>query len=109
MTKIGRKMSKRAPEDQQHNITNSTSLTLQNNKTLNSETFQHPPPVFGGNTMDLTLLAVTRALDSLFVNLYRRSYPSFDNIAPSSLMLTIVSRHANIFVFALSSGTVVCL
>lgn len=60
--------------------------------------------------MDLTLLAVTRALDSLVVNLFRWFNPPFHKTtSASSTYLTAISHYADTFVFALSSSTVVCL
>ena len=59
---------------------------------------QTSPPIWAGKTMDLTLLAVTRALDTLVINSYRWYYST-----------TVFSRYADTFVFALSSSTVVRL
>lgn len=70
-----------------------------------SEYCQTSPPIWAGKTMDLTLLAVTRALDTLVVNSYRWYYST----AHISSSLTVLSRYADSFVFALSSGTVVRL
>lgn len=109
IAKVERKSSKQAAEDQQQHVANGTGLTLQTAKILDSKIAEASPPVLGGKTVDLTLLAVTRALDSLVVNLYRRSYPSFAKKAPASSTLTAISRYADTFIFALSSGTVVCL
>ena len=110
ITKVELKVSKQVAQDQQQqHVANSTRLTLQTSKTLNSKNFQASPHASARKTVDLTLLAVTRAIDSLIVNLYRRSYSSVAETASSSSTLTAVSRHADTFVFALSSGTVVCL
>ena len=68
---------------------------------------QTPPPIWAGKTMDLTLLAVTRALDTLVVNKYRSYYLSCPDTA--SIILTVFSRYADTIVFALSSSTVVRL
>ena len=109
MAKVDRKNSEQVPQDQQDAVTKCTALTLQIAEISDSKTCQAPPPVVAGKTIDLTLLAVTRALDSLVVNLYRCSYPSSANRAPASSTLTAISRYADTFIFALSSGTVVCL
>ncbi|KAL9074266.1 MAG: hypothetical protein Q9161_002460 [Pseudevernia consocians] len=106
IAKVERKSSKQAAKDQQQHVANRTGLTLQTAKILDSKIAEASPPVSGGKTVDLTLLVVTRALDSLVVNLYRRSYPSFANKAPASSTLTAISRYADTFIFALSSGTV---
>ncbi|CAD6585605.1 MAG: hypothetical protein ASARMPRED_002204 [Alectoria sarmentosa] len=83
-----------------------TGLTLQNATILDSKVSLTSPLVSAGKTVDLTLLAFTRALDSLVVNLYRRSYPSFANTAPASSTFLAISQYADTFIFALSSGTV---
>ena len=86
-----------------------TSLALQNATILDSKVSLTSPLVLAGKTVDLTLLAFTRALDSLVVNLYRRSYPSSANTATASSTFSAISRYADTFIFALSSGTVVRL
>ena len=108
MAKADRKNSRRAAQDQQDGVTKCSGLTLQTAKT-ETKVRQTPPPVMVGKTMDLTLLTVTRALDSLVVNLYRRSCSSSPNTAIASSTLTAISQYADTFIFALSSGTVVCL
>ena len=109
IARIDRKDSRQAAQDQQHIVANCTDLTLQTARILDSEVSQASLPVMAGKTVDLTLLAVTRAVDSIVVNLYRRSYPSFANTPLASSTLTAISRYADTFVFALSSGTVVRL
>lgn len=106
IARIDRKDSRQAAQDQQHIVANCTDLTLQTARILDSEVSQASLPVMAGKTVDLTLLAVTRAVDSIVVNLYRRSYPSFANTPLASSTLTAISRYADTFVFALSSGTV---
>lgn len=59
-----------------------------------------------GKTIDLTLLAVTRAIDTLIINAYRRSYTSYPMGNRSHLIQRAVSRYADSLLFALSSGTV---
>ncbi len=108
IAKVERKNPKQAAHDQQH-VANGTGITLQTAKILESTASQASPPVLAGKTVDLTLLALTRALDSLVVNLHRHSYPSYANTAPTSSALTDLSRYADTFIFALSSGAVVCL
>lgn len=103
------KDSKEAAKHQQHLVANSTGVTLQTARILNSEVSQASLPVLAGKTVDLTLLAVTRAVDSIVVNFYRRSYASFANTAPAVSTLKAISRYADAFIFALSSGTVVRL
>lgn len=103
LAKVDWKDSKQAAQHQP------TGLTLQNATILDSKVSLTSPLVLAGKTVDLTLLAFTRALDSLVVNSYRRSYPSFANTAPASSTFSAISRYADTFIFALSSGTVVRL
>ena len=99
---------KQIAQDQQQHIANTG--TLRTAKILDSKVSPASPPVVAGKTVDLTFLAVTRALDSLLVALYRRSDSSFGNIAPASSTLKLaIPGYADTFIFALSSGTVVCL
>lgn len=107
IAKVDRKDSEQAAQDQQQHTAD--DLTLQTAKILYSKVSQTSPPVLAGRTVDLTLLAVTRALDSIVVNLYRLSHPSFNNTASVSSTLTAISRYADTFIFAFSSGTVVRL
>lgn len=107
--KVDRKDSKQAAQDQQYDVADGTGLSLQTERIDNSKFSKTAAPVLARKTIDLTFLAVTRALDSLVVNLYRRSYPSFADTAPAFSTVTAISRHADTFIFALSSGTVVCL
>ena len=109
IAKVQRKNPKQAAQDQQQYVASGTGITLQTATILESRVSQASPPVLAGKTVDLTLLALTRALDSLVVNLHRRSYPPFTNTTPASSALTDLSRYADTFIFALSSGTVVCL
>ena len=110
MAKNDRKTFKQAAHNQQDDVTNCSGLTLQTaSDPPDTKVCHTSPPVLAGKTMDLTLLAVTRALDSLTVSLYRRSEPSSPNTASPSSTLTAISRYADAFVFALSSGTIVCL
>ncbi len=109
IAKVERKNPKQAAHNQQQHVANGTGITLQTAKILESTVSQASPPVLAGKTVDLTLLALTRALDSLVVNLHRHSYLSFANTAPTSSALTDLSRYADTFIFALSSGAVVCL
>ena len=91
IAKVGRKDSNELVQDQQQQVANVS------------------PPALAGKTVDLTLLAVARALDSLIVNTYRRSYLSFAKTASVSSTWTGVSQYADTLIFSLSSGTVVCL
>lgn len=109
IAKVYPKNSRQIASDQQQHGANGTGLTLLTAEVLDSKDSPASPPALAGKTVDLTFLAVTRALDSLVVSLYRRSYPSFANTAPASSTLTAIPRYADTFIFALSSGTVVCL
>jgi len=57
-----------------------------------------------GRTIDLTLLATTRAVEAVVVNIWRRISRSHRKI--SSPTLSLISYYADAVVFALSSGTV---
>ena len=107
IAKVDRKDSEQAAQDQQQHAPN--ILVMKTAKILDSKVSQASPPILAGKTIDLTLLAVTRALDSLVVNVYRHSYPSFAIIAPASSTLTTIFQYADTVIFALSSGTVVRL
>lgn len=109
MTQVDQKSLKQAACNQQDDVTKSSGLTLQTAQHPDSKLCHTSPLVLASKTMDLTVLAVTRALDSLIVNLYRRSHPSSPDAASASSTLTAISRYADVFIFALSSGTVVCL
>ena len=60
------------------------------------------PILFAGKTLDLTILTASRALDSLIINLWRRSQSHY---LPTKTSKTI-SQHSSTFLFALSSGTI---
>ena len=106
MSKIDRKKVQQAIQNEQDgDDTNCSGLKLQSV----AEYYQTPPPIWAGKTMDLTSLAVTRALDTLIVNNYRWYYRLCPDTAFISSTLTVFSRYADTFVFALSSSTVVCL
>ena len=107
MAKFDTRNSKQAAKEQQHGVANDTGLILQTPKNPNAKDIKISPPVLAGKTIDLTLLAVTRALDSLVVNLYRWNHPLFANKVPATSVLTIISQFSDTVVFALSSGTVV--
>ncbi len=107
MAKSNQKDSQQAI--QQQDIANGTGLTLQTAKIPSLKVSQLPPPTLAGKTIDITLLAVTRAIDSIVVNLYRGSHSSFAHTAAASSSLRVMSRYADTFIFALSSGTVVRL
>ena len=109
ITRFDRKDSEEAAKQQEHLVAKSTGLTLQNARMLDSEVSQASSPVLAGKTVDLTLLAVTRAVDSIVVNIHRHSYPSFANTATASSTLKAISRYTDTLIFALSSGTVVRL
>ena len=109
IAKVGRENSKQYVQDQQQQDADDTGLTLRNDRMLDSEVSQGRPPVRAGETLDLTLLAVAPALDSVVVYLYRRFNPSFPKTALVSSTMTAISRYADSFIFSLSSGTVVCL
>ena len=104
MSKVKRKNVQQAIRNEQDgDDTNCLGLKAQSI----AEYYQTPPPIWAGKTMDLTLLAVTRALDTLVVNIYRLYYLSCPGTA--STILTVFSWYADTCVFALSSSTVVCL
>ena len=109
VAKFHRRIPKQATKEQQNDVANRTGLILQTSKDPDSKDIQTPQPVLAGKTIDLTLLAFTRALDSLVVNSYRWYHPSFANEVSASSISTIISRFADTFIFALSSGTVVCV
>ena len=58
-----------------------------------------------GKTIDLTLLAITRALDAIVVSLWHLQTPSVHGISVSLISRTSF-RYADIIVFVFSSGTV---
>ena len=62
--------------------------------------------VVAGKTIDLTVLAVTCALDTAVVNLWRGTHPPRFVKPPHFSFFSIVSRYTDTFVFALSSGVV---
>ena len=107
IAKFDTKNSKQAAKEQQHGVANSTGLILQTSKNPNAKDINISPPVLAGKTIDLTLLAVTRALDSLVVNLYRWYHPMFANNVAATSVSTIISQSSDTVIFALSSGTVV--
>lgn len=107
--KVARKNPGQSAQYHQGYATNGTDLTSQNAESLDSKASQACPPVLAGKTLDLTLFAVTRALDSLVVDIYRRTYPSFANTALIYSTFGAISRYADTLIFALSSGAVVCL
>lgn len=107
--KVARKNPKQSAQDQQGFSADNTGLLSQNAQSLGSNISYACPPVLASKTLDLTLFAISRAADSLVVDLYRRSYPSFAETALISSSLGAISRYADTFIFAISSGAVVCL
>ena len=74
--------------------------TSSRSNTSNLSSKPRPLPVQkSGKTIDLTVLAVARAIDTLTVNLWRRS-------GPTSRVSTTISRYTDTLIFALSSGTI---
>ncbi len=63
-------------------------------------------PFLAGKTIDLTILVVARAVDSIVVNLWRHSRISGNLMVPKGLISSAISRYADGLVFAISSGTV---
>ena len=63
-------------------------------------------PLVAGKTIDLTILAIARAIDATFVNLWRSLSPHPDIKSPKNSVLLAASHHTDTLVFALSSGTV---
>ena len=108
VAKVDREGSKQATQDRHYGPADDVGLISQNTKTTDTKDFLPRPTVMAGKTIDLTLFAVTRAFDSIVVNLYRRSY-QFADAAPAVSSLTVMARHADTIIFALSSGTVVRL
>ena len=103
------KSSRQAAQDHHQHVGHHPCLTLQATQVLDSHVSQASSAILAGETIDLTLLAVTRALDSLVVALYRRSDRSFVLIPFIYSILTIVSRYSDTLIFAISSSRVVCL
>ena len=60
------------------------------------------PILLAGKTLDLTILAGSRALDTLIINLWRRSQSHYLPTTTSKA----VSQHSSTLLFALSSGTI---
>ena len=79
-------------------IVSRTPVTSTQAKVFNSD--------LAGKTIDLTLLAVTRALEAVIVDLWRGSNPSTTKKAPITSTSAIVYHYSDALVFALSSGTV---
>ena len=59
-------------------------------------------PVLAGKTIDLTILAVARTLDTLIVNTWRR----YQSSRYPTTILKALSRHTDTGLFAISSGTI---
>lgn len=108
IAKVEQTKSRQAALNQQEHV-GGTGFTFQTAKMRDSKTSRASPPFLAGKTMDLTIFAVTRALDTLIVNLYRCSCPPLAKIAPASSTVTTISRCADTLIFVLSSATVVCL
>ena len=107
--KDDRKSSRQAAQDHRQHVGHQPCRTLQATQVLDSNVSQASSAILAGETIDLTLLAVTRALDSLVVALYRRPDRSFVLIPSISSILTIVSRYSDTLLFAISSSRVVRL
>ena len=103
------KSSRQAAQDHRQHVDHHPCLTLQATQVLDSNVSQASSAILAGETIDLTLLAVTRALDSLVVALYRRPDRSFVLIPSITSIFTIVSRYSDTLIFAISSSRVVCL
>ena len=63
-------------------------------------------PGLAGKTIDLTVLAVTRALDAVVVNLWNKTNAYLPIKNPNVSVRSTVSRYTDTAVFALSSGTI---
>ena len=61
-------------------------------------------PPFAGTTIDLTLFAATRAIDTTIVNIWRQRQKAGKN--PNHVISSLLSRHTDTLLFALSSGTI---
>ena len=67
-----------------------------------NSTDSEAPILFAGKTVDLTILAASRALDTLMINLWRRSQSHY----PPTTTCNAISQHSSTLLFALSSGTI---
>lgn len=67
---------------------------------------QMPSTDSAGRTIDLTILAVARAVDTIVINLWRQSNSSTLTSRRMSPISTAISRYTDTLVFALSSGTI---
>lgn len=63
-------------------------------------------PFLAGKTIDLTILASARALDTIIVNVWRQWRVSAKTKPSRHLISSTVTRHVDSIVFAVSSGTV---
>ena len=103
------KGSRQAAQDHRQHVGHHPCLTLQATQVVDSNVSPASSAILAGDTIDLTLLAATRALDSLVVALYRRSDRSLVLIPFISSILKFVSRYSDTLTFAISSSRVVCL
>ncbi len=71
-----------------------------------STTAQIPSSQVAGKTIDLTVLAAARALDTIVINIWRQSSLPNTTKTHTSPFSTAVSRYTDTIVFALSSGTI---
>ena len=90
----------RRSESSQQDGTNTTLEAKTTTPLISKDT--KAPILFAGRTLDLTILAASRALDTLIINLWRRSQSHY---LPTTISEAI-SHHASTFLFALSSGTI---
>ena len=90
----------RRPESSQQDDTKACLETETTNPIISKDT--NAPILFAGKTLDLTILAASRALDTLTKNLWRRSQSHYLPTTTSKA----ITRHSSTFLFALSSGTI---
>lgn len=70
------------------------------------EKLQHAPQYSAGKTLDLTLFALTRSIETIIGDLWSRHKTSRRAKAKWTSLETMISRFADSFVFALSSGMI---
>ena len=59
-----------------------------------------------GKTIDLTVLAVARAVDTIIINVWRQMRPATSSRRPTSKITHTISKYADTLVFVLGSGTI---
>ena len=90
----------RRPESSQQDDTDAALEAKTTNSLTSKDT--KAPILFAGKTLDLTILATSRALDTLIINLWRR----FQSPYLSTTTSKALTHHTSTFLFALSSCTI---